>query len=430
MSETHKNSLSSISQVLNERLLDEGEALFSIANALYRVKRFDDANTLLPTALDLIAKAPPSSRREELLALLETMHGMTISAGDDNTFAEQQFTSAANRFTSIENHLGHYLALVSEGIRLQDSKQPHKALHIFKEAEAIDQAYNVARDSVDRYKLQCNITGVLVALGDTNILVQQITDALKWIPLEPCEELFALFIQKGNYCTLYGDFDAALESYNSALTTAKELGRQELHATSLARIALCYRTWWEQSHEANLLEKSISFRRDAAHLYSKIGFFEESLGQWQEIISAYQKIEQLPKAREASLQALSLATKGELSEQVFRFSAHAAFLTTALKEYEQALDLYLIAYKAIPPNQHDAHRVTAEIARLYYALGNVDSALEWFEKSCELLAQLGDIKREIEERQIVIYLLNKLSRPDDLEKHVMRLKQLGEVGAR
>jgi tetratricopeptide (TPR) repeat protein len=425
-SNAYSNNLSFISGIINDRLLDEVSALLAVANALYRTKRYEDAKALIPTALELLSQASQNTRREELSALLETLHGMVLSV-DDGSTAENQFASALKRFSSVENHLGRYIALIAEGIRLQEAKQPSKALAMFKEAESIDRAYDVLQNSIERYKLQCNITSTLSDLGNTRALIEQITTAVQWIPPEPCEELFALFIQKANYCTFYGNFSEALKVYNRALTTAQELNKLDLQALSLARIALCYRTWWEQTQDLSLLEKSTDFRYNAARIYSQNNSFEDALIQWKEIVSAYQKLGQQLEAKEASLQALSLAKEANLGEQVFRFSAHAAFLTTSLNEYQQALDLYLIAYKAKAPNQHDAHKVIAEIARLYYALGNVESALEWFEKSCKMLAQLDEVKKEIEEREIIIYLLSKQGRADDTEQHLMRLKQLNKA---
>jgi tetratricopeptide (TPR) repeat protein len=413
-----------LANILSERLLDETEALYEVANDLFHVNRHEDANNLLSMTLDLLVHAPASKRKEELSASLEMLYGMTLSAGRQTATAEEYLASAIERFSSTENLFGQYLALISEGILLQKIKRHLDALDAFKKAESIDRNHNIEPDSRNRYKLQCNIIETLFALNDTNGLVHQVAAALQWIPRKPCEELFILLIQQANCQTLHADFDGAVATYSLALDVAKELQRLDLQAQSLSRIALCYRTCWEKSLDQSFLEKSISYRQDAARIYLEVGYSEEALTQLREIVSAHQHLERLTDAKVVSLQALSIAMKVGIKEQIFRFSAHAAWLSASLNEHSEALDLYLIAYNSQAPNRSDEQRVVAEIARLYHALGDSNTSIGWFEKSCLILAELGETKQEIEERQVLIYLLNKLGRIKDAESHVIRLSQL------
>jgi hypothetical protein len=92
-SNAYSKNLSFISGIINDRLLDEVSALFAVANALYRAKRYEDAKALIPTALELLSQASQNTRREELSASLETLHGMVLSV-DDGSNAENQLGAA------------------------------------------------------------------------------------------------------------------------------------------------------------------------------------------------------------------------------------------------------------------------------------------------------------------------------------------------
>jgi hypothetical protein len=171
-----------------DRLLEEVAALCDVARALHRAERHSELIEVAQTAHTLVAQAPVGERRSALEATLNMFAGFGGSALRDDDGASAQFAVAKDRFSAINNRQGIYLAVLAEAIRLQEAGEFQRALESFREAEAFDRDGSLDTDSAQRYALQCNIVGCLVALGDTGAVITQVDDALRRIPPEPCKE--------------------------------------------------------------------------------------------------------------------------------------------------------------------------------------------------------------------------------------------------
>ena len=112
-----------------------------------------------------------------------------------------------------------------------------------------------------------------------------------------------------------------------------------------------------------------------------------------------------------------------MTSQKFMFTAHAAFLMAQAEDFDRAIELYTRA-AGFHCNNENRQKVVAELARLHYAKGDMENAVRRCTQSCDLLAQMGGLAREADERELLAYLLTKLGRQNDASVHISRIQKL------
>lgn len=230
-------------------------------------------------------------------------------------------------------------------------------------------------------------------------------------------------IQSGNLAMLY-DEQGGKEAHSlflKVITIAREIGDQRLEGTNLANIALYY-------HRLTYFDKANKLYEEALKLAHKIG--EPRFVAWilMQMADVQLHSGQGVIARELSEQALGLAQTAEDRSLSCRIMSSLATILHILEDQTSALKYYLHAIDIACEigDQWSEGMNLACLGNYYQNQGDIEGALETYQKALELTRRTDDKQHEALAMSGMASLYRRLNRPLP-EKEAKKLLELVEL---
>ncbi len=223
-----------------------------------------------------------------------------------------------------------------------------------------------------------------------------------------------------------GQYDLALDYYQQALISLREAGDRFNEGTAVNNLALVYREVGQYERSINYLEQALAIRQEAGDqlgqgvTLSNLGITYSDLGQYEQALSYLQQ---------------ALAIRREVGDR----DGEAATLNGIgltywhLKQYRQALDFY---QQALTIYEEVAHKlgqgsVLNNIGEVYYDLGDYEQASNNYQQALDIFQSNG---AKAGEGTVLNNLGETYHKLNQLERALQHLQQsltvLQEIGQR
>jgi len=280
--------------------------------------------------------------------------------------------------------------LFSKGLEIEDSN-PKGALEFYKNA----------------IKLQNNYIDALSKAGNVSILLNEITESLKYfervtalkekIGLSNTPDFAITMLKIGNVQKLKGDYDSALSYYNKSKELLEKLGLINTtgYASTLGNIGNVYKDKGENDKALEYYKKSQDLRDKLklqntsayATTINNIGFILSSQQKYEPALEQYNK---------------SLALRDKLGlENTSGYASTMNNIGSVLnikKEYDKAIEYYnkakLIREKLGQQNTLDYATILNNLGIIYENKGELKRAQEYFEKGKSIKSKLNNSSNE------------------------------------
>ncbi|MBW4669677.1 MAG: CHAT domain-containing protein [Cyanomargarita calcarea GSE-NOS-MK-12-04C] len=237
--------------------------------------------------------------------------------------------------------------------------------------------------------------------------------------------------QQGNEQFHNSQFQAALQSWQQALTIYQQTGNQLEIATTMNQLGIAYFTFGKyqnakQFHEQSLViarkigskkeevkslnglgnalcflskyQNALELHQQSLAIARQIGFNEEEVKSLNGLGNAYSGLKQKQKAIEFYEESLSLARKIDYKQGEGKALTNLGNIYQSSKQYEKAIELYeqsLTIVKILKDNRTEAANLL-NLGGIYSLLGQYQKATVSYEQALAIYIKLGNRQGEMD----------------------------------
>lgn len=274
--------------------------------------------------------------------------------------------------------------LWNEGMRFKQEKKYEKAIEVLKRAVIAERKKNIPRKE--------ELFNQLQEIGSIYLIIGEHPKALHYYKLlvkvaEESGNNEGIAISKKNLGDAYFQMkrlDEALESYNAALVTAKDLKIQDIALVILDSMARIYRDKNEYNRSLELYKEALklaevsSYKNNIAPILSNIGTLYYSQKKYDIALDHYQRALDQDKKHEGR------SISSDLSNIGCTYAAMGKY-GEAVNYIEQALDIDI--------KQSNTILSAARLSRLgdvYWRIGDNIKALDYYQRSLDVYQKYNE----------------------------------------